>query len=404
MTMRITESQLRRIVRQELSHLTETSTRRAGYLFEDEDVFGQSFNDPDKRKSFRVSDPPERNTAEEQKFVNKLKKWFNGHLVASSLNSFASDVTELMPVIRSGIYPELTPPPGKVYRGMKLTPDQLKSFLDLEEFTIKAGKYKVIDKGGVLSPQRIKFYKQGKPISSWSTSASVAARFANESENPSVDEATLMSVVLVADTGDSSNMFFLNPDNLARSYSKQMSNYSNEKEVIAVGPVRFNSVIVYSDRDVVESGSPESEKMEFLDAAFRDIISRIDDAIQDRKTELSQAASKLGLKKPSDGRKIKHIGKDRAYVSIATAAANGISDIIKSAAAEYGIKKLGHPGGIKQQLFFLHDFRASGDYRDLSSTDNIAKFLGEVIREIIGLKKAYAPRLQTLAKKASAKR
>jgi hypothetical protein len=402
--MRITEGQLRTIIRQVLFRLTETSAPNPDHLFEDQDVFGQSFNDPDKRKSFRVSDPPEKNTSEEQKFINKLKKWFNGHLVAGSLNSFASDITELMPVIRSGIYPELTPPSGNVYRGMKLTPDQLKSFLDLEEFTIKAGKYKVIDKGGVLTPQRIKFYKQGKPISSWSTSASVAANFSDKSTNPSVDEASLMSVVFVADTSDSSNMFFLNPDNLARSYSKQMSNYSNEKEVIAVGPVRFNSVVVYSSRDVVESGSPESEKMEFLESVFRDIVSRIDEAIQDRKTKLSQAASKLGLKKPSDGRKIKYIGKDRAFVSIVTTAANGISDIIESVATEYGIKKLENSGSIRQELFFLHDFRASGEYRDLSSPANITKFLGEEIRAIIGFKRGYAPNLQTLAKKASAKR
>jgi hypothetical protein len=97
----------------------ENLKKLLGYLLEaDTEIFGKSFNDPDKKRP--MSNPPEKNTPEEQKFVNKLDKWFNSHLVAGSLNKFADDLAQLMPIIKSDKYPELNPPSGDVYRGMKL--------------------------------------------------------------------------------------------------------------------------------------------------------------------------------------------------------------------------------------------------------------------------------------------
>ena len=366
------------------------------YLFEKagKNIFGKSFNDPEKKKP--VSDPPEKNTPEEQKFINKLNKWFNSHLVAGSLNNFADDINELMPVIKSGKYPELTPPAGKVYRGMRLSPEQLKEFLGLEDFSIKAGKYQVINKVGVLSPQRIKNYSEGKPISSWSTNADVASAFASGRS----EAGKYMNVLFVADTNDPANKFFLNPDEMTKSYTKTITNYASEKEVIAVGPVKFNSVIVYSDFDVAAEGTPEAERLRTINAALNDIVNEIDAAMKDKSSVIYTSASKLGLRLPSNGREIKYLhpniaANDKIYTSLATS----IVDIIKSVAAEYGIKKLQDYGDIKNYLYVIQNKRSWGYYQDLSNPKNIKKFLGPAIRFALGVKEGAGVNPNTLAKK-----
>jgi hypothetical protein len=376
------------------------------YLFEktNTNVFGNSFNDPDKKRP--ISDPPEKNTPEEQKFVDKLDKWFNSHLVASSLNNFADEIARLMPLVRSGKYPELTPPSGNVYRGMTLTLEQLKNFLGLEEFTIKAGEYKVIKKGGVLTPQKIKYYKAGKPISSWSTDAREAAHFAL-SDGKKLNGIEL-NVVFIANTNDSANNFILNPDKLLKSYVHPITKYVNEKEVLGIGPVNFNSVIVFSKVDVVPEESPAAETKKLLDAAFNDIVNEINASIQDTKSEISKAAQKLSLRSPSNMRKVPLVPNSDPSHSIL---ANGIYEIIKRNAEQYNLKTKKPIDALKQlknRIISMHTDRAYEGISSLSSVGNIAarEALGSSIRYALGdkAKKYLHLNPDTLAKKASRKR
>lgn len=377
------------------------------YLFEKAgaNVFGKSFNDPAKKRP--ISDPPEKNTPEEQKFVDKLEKWFNSHLVAGSLYNFADELAQLMPLVRSGKYPELTPPSGNVYRGMKLTPEQLKNFLGLEEFTIKAGEYKVIKKGGILTPQKIKYYKAGKPISSWTTDALTAAEFAGNPDNKL--NGIELNVVFVANTNDSANKFILNPDRLLKSYVQTITKYANEKEVIGIGPVKFNSVIVYSEADIVPEDSPAAETKKILDATYNSILNEINAIIQDKKSEISKAAQKLSIRLPSNGRKVPFVAPiDPSHLILA----NGILEIIKRNAAQYNLKTKKPKDAIvleylKSKIFNMHHFRVFGEENDLSSVANIELFLGSDIRYALGDKSASKDKYlspYTLAKKASGKR
>ncbi|NBW58667.1 hypothetical protein EBR43_13000 [bacterium] len=353
------------------------------YLFEKKqgDIFGQSFDDPRKKRP--INDPPEKNTPEEQKLVNKLEKWFNGHLVASSLNNFANELNDLMPLIKSGKYPELTPPAGIVYRGMKLTPEQLKNFLGLEEFNIKADEYKTINKSGILTPQKIKYYKAGKPISSWSTSPDAASEFSVT--NPDVHRDEYLSVLFVANTENPFNKFFLNPDKLLYSYKKAITNYENEKEVIAVGPVKFDSVIVYSKVDIVPEDSPTAKTKKLLYAAFNNVINDIVVAVNNNNSDISKAAQKLSLlsskKRPA---KLLRQG-DPIFLNIA----NGILEIIKRNAAQFKLDARFPPDdetleNLKSIIYWMHDAKYEGRNVSLDSFENINNWLGDTITYKLG--------------------
>lgn len=256
---------------------------------ENGEPFGKSFNDPNKKRP--IGDPPEKNTPEEQNFINNLDKWFNSHLVAGSLNNFADELAQLIPIINSGKYPELQPPSGDVYRGMRLTVDQLKSFMGLKDFQIKAGEYKTINQGGVLTPQKIKFYTSGKPISSWSTSAKSAAAFARTNKNDE-NYKTQLSVLFVANTNNPSNNFILNPDKLSNSYYRTITKYDNEKEVVAIGPVSFDRVIVYSTFDVLP---PQTSENDGINTAINNVVNDLTIALKDQKSDIHKWADYLGL-------------------------------------------------------------------------------------------------------------
>ncbi len=352
------------------------------YLFEKAgaNVFGKSFNDPAKNKP--ISNPPEKNTPEEKKFIEKLYNWFNGNLVASSLNNFADDLIELKPLIRSGKYPELQPPPGKVYRGIALSADQLKNFLGLEEFTIKAGEYKTINKGGVLSPQKIKNYTAGKPISSWTTDAMTAGIFAT---GTSTTGTGALNVIFVANTSNRANYFFLNPDKILKSYHDPITEHENEKEVIAVGPVKFDSVIVYSKVDIMPEDSPAAKTKKILYAAFNNVINDIVDAVNNNNSEISKAAQKLSLLSSKKRPAKLLLPGDPIFLNIA----NGILEIIKRNAAQFNLDARFPPddetlGKIKSIIYWMHDAKYSGLKESLDSFENINNWLGDTIRYKLG--------------------
>jgi len=319
-----------------------------GYLLEaDTEIFGKSFNDPDKKRP--MSNPPEKNTPEEQKFVNKLDKWFNSHLTAGSLNSFANDLSQLIPIVNSGKYPELQPPSGDVYRGMRLTVDQLKSFLGLEEFAIKADEYKVINKSGVLTPQKIKFYKQGKPLSSWSASADAASLFAV----PPEDGAQYLSIILVANTEDPSNKFFLNPDKITNSYVQPITNYHDENEVIAIGPVKFDRAIVHSTSDIYtdeEQQNSEQEKKN-ISNIISNTVSELQQQLINKNSKIYKGAAALGIRERNES---PGIAEKKDIEPAIVSLSEDILAILRKKARAYKMDTL--PGAIKNIIYSLNVF------------------------------------------------
>jgi hypothetical protein len=352
-----------------------------GYLLEaDTEIFGKSFNDPDKKRP--MSNPPEKNTPEEKKFINKLDKWFNSHLVAGSLNNFSDELAQLIPIINSGKYPELQPPSGDVYRGMRLTVDQLKSFMGLKDFEIKAGEYKTINQGGVLTPQKIKHYTTGKPISSWSISAKSAAAFAETSSDDEKRNVKL-SVVFVANTSNPSNKFILNPDKMLSSYYRKITQYEGEVEVIAIGSISFDRAIVYSDFDVLP---PPTFKDEGINTAINNITNDLTIALKDPKSSIYVGADYLGLiqgknKKGSSPR----LDDDRREFMWNICEA--IVNIIGKHLNENIIKK---PellaGGLIHPWIYTVLNVISEDYNNgttpFANSKNIKLFLGKVIKKI----------------------
>ena len=369
---------------------------------ENDEIFGKSFNDPAKKRP--VSNPPEKNTPAENMFIDKLDKWFGSHLVAHSLNKFANDIDELIPIIKSGKYPELKPPSAKVYRGMSMTPEQLKSFLGIEDITIEAGTYKFINKSGILAPQKIRYYTAGKPISSWSIEPSVAAKFSSiDSEKAS--EKNKISVVFIANTNDPDNKFILNPNKLTNSYNKPISSFDYEEEVIAVGPVKFNSVIVYSRFDIFSDQLSADERKKAVSAVINNTVNEISAAITDDKSVISKAAQKLSLRLPSDGRVIRRLSKNNASMQ---SLANAIFKIIKRNAVAYGLKIINPQEKfefILNNIYLLHDYRTGGDDKDLSNLNKIKRFAEWGLKDIFDVSpREYDLDTERLASLASRKR
>lgn len=216
------------------------------YLLED-GIFGKSFNDPNKIKP--IQRPPEKNTSAENRFIDQLDKWYNSHLVSRSLGNFAETINELIPQIKAGMYPELKPDPGVVYRGIKVDLPTLLELLGLESINLEPEKAVSIDKPGVLTPRVLKYYPSGKEISSWSTSYSEAIGFATVVKNDKqVVSNENISVVYVARTDNPANSFIINPKKMKKTYNEPITKYENEDEVLAVGPVNYTRVIIYNSQ------------------------------------------------------------------------------------------------------------------------------------------------------------
>lgn len=214
------------------------------YLLED-GIFGKSFNDPNKIKP--IQRPPEKNTSAENRFIDQLDKWYNSHLVSRSLGNFAETINELIPQIKAGMYPELKPDPGVVYRGIKVDLPTLLELLGLESINLEPEKAVSIDKPGVLTPRVLKYYPSGKEISSWSTSYKAAIEFATVIKGEVVSKENI-SVVYVARTDNPANSFIINPKKMKKTYNEPITRYENEDEVLAVGPVNYTRVIIYNSQ------------------------------------------------------------------------------------------------------------------------------------------------------------
>lgn len=268
------------------------------YLFE-EGIFGKSFNDPNKKRP--LSSPPEKNTPEENKFINQIDKWYNSHLVSKSLIDFANNINNVMPDVMAGKYPELKPASGEVYRGIKIDLQTLLSILKLDSLELKPGKGVVVNKPGLLSPKPQKYYPSGKQISSWSISPKSASFFARtDSYN---DNEKLLSVLFVARTDDPENTFIVNPLEMKKAYKSSITAYEHEDEVVGVGPIKFVRAVVYSSfstesavhqriNDFIEMIYDESAKAIYseLQTPGSDISKFV--------TELNQKVASLGAPKP----------------------------------------------------------------------------------------------------------
>lgn len=213
------------------------------YLLED-GIFGKSFDDPNKKRpKFK---PPEKNTPEEEKFIDDLSTWYNSHLDASDLKTFASTIKKLIPQINSGMYPELKPDPGVVYRGMTMKiPDFLKYF-KIKSIKVVPQKPTEINKSGVLKPVPLEGYPAGKEVTSWSTNPEEASLFSRLDTNEVKEQENYLNVLFYARIDDPGNKFIINPSKMKNTYEEPLTGFEEEDEVLAVGPVKYFKILVMS--------------------------------------------------------------------------------------------------------------------------------------------------------------
>lgn len=263
-------------------------------MFE-EGVFGKSFNDPNKKRP--LSSPPEKNTPEENKFIDQIDKWYNSHLVSKSLTDFANNINKAIPDVKAGKYPELKPPSGEVYRGIKIDLQTLLDILELDSLDLKPGKGVVINKSGLLSPRRVKFYPAGKEVSSWSTSPKAASYFARTDSYS--ENQNLLSVLFVARTDDPENTFIVNPQEMKKTYKSSITTYEHEDEVVGVGPIKFVRAVVYSSFST--NTSVHQRINDFIEKFYDEAAKAIHSELQTPEANFSKFVTELNQKVARSG-------------------------------------------------------------------------------------------------------
>jgi hypothetical protein len=220
------------------------------------DVFGVSFDDPNKKKpEFRPAEP---NTNSELRLLSAIDSWFAGQ---PPRNLGTALMTQVKPAIDAGKYPQLKPAPGYVYRGMSLSTRQFQEIVKLssQEITEKPATSWYVGSPGILLP----YGKNKLAVSSWTLDPKIAIGFSTAGEEGFV------YVVFVADTRNPKNNFFLNPEKLRSLYQYRTARVTggtpspfisaqskDEKEVLGVGAIEFKEFVFYlSPKDEIDTMS-----------------------------------------------------------------------------------------------------------------------------------------------------
>jgi hypothetical protein len=204
-----------------------------------------------------------------------LVKWFNEPKNNKNIASLTSNIKKALPDIENGIYPELKPYPGTVYRGMLLPIPIFLKLVNMKSLKIEPFKVVTIDKPGVLKPLK------NQEFTSWSTDQSAANEFTTYAD---ADPTEYVRVLLFAKTDDPGNKFVLNPEKLQNDYDTFISDYEYEKEVLGFGPIKYYKILVMSAvpigykinyEEKAEKNSEENItrfKTELLDQLVKDIM------------------------------------------------------------------------------------------------------------------------------------
>lgn len=258
--MKITESQLRRIIRHELRSLDEAIVD--GTWVEDYNhplpppdepnvepnkALGQ-YVLPDQRIGRRYSNIPEPYTKLENELENALER----HYYDEQSGSLKRIWPRLMSLKRKGLYADLlNPPPGSVYRLLTVDHDRASSILGVEPQDITAQTN--IAQAAPNPPT----YVSRKFISSWTLDPRLMV-----SSNPgpwAEPRAGSATVILMADT--SQGEFLINPHTYAAGWLVGQA-HQDESEVIGGGSIPLVSAAWLWHGDAQEPLAP----MQILDA------------------------------------------------------------------------------------------------------------------------------------------
>lgn len=200
----------------------------------------------------RKDDVVEPNTKAENEFYSAYMR----HVGGSGHTNFGTVVNKfLKPMLAQGLYREfIVPPPGPLYRGMRLSVKQAAKFLRLSEKEILADRKQAwyVDGGGIIPAKK-------NQVMSWSTQPETAYEFA---EMMAFDEVPVIFVAYPEDGGD----FFLNPTGLLSKFDfgNNTGTILDEMEVVSVGPTPFREAAYYNPSDPEKVGHPTWDEINQL--------------------------------------------------------------------------------------------------------------------------------------------
>jgi hypothetical protein len=206
------------------------------------DVFGLSLDDPGKYPDQQQT-PPENNSQKEHQFLDGLGTWFGTSVPGEEGGDSPwarMVVSEIIPAIKQGKYPELKPPGAFVYRGMGL---RAANFQNLVRGIKIEYDSSFQEKVGYGKKGTLPAFRGETAPSSWSLSKNTAVDFARLSGDKSI------AVVFIADTRNPKNNFILNPKRITDTYPLKQGGPLNsqmitaEQEIIGFGPIEFGEFI-----------------------------------------------------------------------------------------------------------------------------------------------------------------
>ncbi len=238
MIVRITESQLRKIIREEVAKATKDGTFGA-YLF------GQQRGLPSVKN-------PEVNTEEEDDFARDLFAHF--HADQGELSKWLDTMVALN---NQGKYEDILRVPSKykyAYRTMSnIDHDTLESWLGHDPDDMEPGEIHEENKGGIYSRQDVRH-------SSWTVDPDMFDIMLEDWGSLTHKSYGYLVFLRAPIKG---NTFLLNPDQTEFSADE----HAYQKEVISVGPVKFDHIwYVPLEVSNSEDSSNARERMHNIDA------------------------------------------------------------------------------------------------------------------------------------------
>jgi len=193
----------------------------------------------------------ERNTDDEEKFLKALSSNYSG-----GPGALGSMIDQIKPLVKKGHYKKILAPPNtKVYRYItNVKPLVAARFLRLEKKDIveKPGKGWYVEGGGTMQPGGSLTKNSG--IHSWAT------RLDPEWLDDDIVWGPLkngeVAMLLVANTSNTSNFFFINPTGIQDVAELPRFAYY-QHEVISHGPVQFDEAVFFT--------APEGGNVDFPD-------------------------------------------------------------------------------------------------------------------------------------------
>jgi len=211
---------LQNLIKEEIKKILEDVPRDA----DENDIFGKYLWADNKRPPKRLDGAPkERNTSAEDELFSLFTRHISGDRSAMKIA-----IGQLLrPLKAQGKYLKFIASPEQlVYRGMhNMSVQKAAKMLNVSEDAIKENS------GGKIKTNAI--VGGTKHVVSWTIDKNIANIFAGyKKEGHEID----VGLVLVADPYEGNNDFYLNPENISKTFGN-IGQYKSEKETVSYGPV-----------------------------------------------------------------------------------------------------------------------------------------------------------------------